>query len=118
MCGVCFKCEWLGTTKIPIYNCCGTFSTGCFIINSYTAFCSYPNEYKCRNCILCTIPFTCMATLSIPSFLCELLLIPVCTCCGDNLGHPCVCYSKISNIVTTGFPTISELGPIIQVMKS
>lgn len=118
MCGVCFKCEWLGTTQIPVHNCCGTVSTGCFIVNSYAAFCRNPNEHKCRNCILCTIPFTCAAVGTIIPFMCELSLIPVCTCCGYSTGHPCTCYSKMSDVTTTGFPTTSDLGPVIQVMKS
>jgi len=118
MCGVYCTCEWLGETKIPVHNCCGTVSNGCFIINGYCSFCKEPNEHKCRNCMLCAVPFMLAATWSIVPFLCELTCIPVCTGCGYASGHPCTCYKYIDDIESTGCPNMNSLEPIAQSMKS
>ncbi len=116
MCGVCFKCEWLGSTRIPVYNCCGTVSTGCLMVHGYYAFCTDPNEYKCRNCILCTIPFMCASIGSIIPFMCELIIIPIYSGCGYVNGNGCICYKKIADINSIGFPSMSEVEPVAKLM--
>lgn len=108
MCGICCKCEWLGSVEIPYYSCCGFLCSSVNGVNTYMAFCSEPNEHKCRNCALCAVPCLWTTLLCPVVAILEVFCVSTCGCCGAVNGHCCECLEYVDTIKTQGFPSMSE----------
>lgn len=112
MCGVCCKCEWLGSVEVPYYTCCGELCSSSQPVCTYMAFCSEPNEHKCRNCMLCAAPCLLTTITSSAIGILELFCLTTCGCCGGLNGHCCEGPRLYDTVQTKGFPSMSEVEPL------